>query len=165
MLAQMLSNLMVKDLKTANSILKYSQSLYAVFFYPKSEYKEYSLVSYADASTKGPQEGCIVFKMYGLKKGSALHPIAWHSRKMETRSISTLGYEALACSNAFSVSFYLRHFLKECLSAEIKKCTMVTDSKSLFQNMQTYNDVTDKRLKKCILHFYDKLLMISILTK
>ena len=85
--------------------------------------------------------------MYGFAKGSILHPLSWHSRKMEQRELSTLGFESRACVNGFSVAFYMMHFLKFCLRTKVSKLTMVVDSKSLFQNMRTTTEVTDKRLK------------------
>ena len=119
MLAQKNSNLMVKDLKPANSLLKFAKSLYAVLFYSKPEDKKYTLVMYTDASSNGPQEGSITFKMYGLRTGSVVHPLVWHSKKMSQLTISTLGLETLACVNGYSVAFYLRHFLKDCINSKL----------------------------------------------
>ena len=147
MLAQKISDLKVKDLKTANSLLKYAKTLYAVLFFPKPNENNFSIVTYTDASANGPQEGCILFKMYGLKKGSILHPITWYSRKMEKRDLSTLALESRACINGYSVAFYIQHFLKTCIKANVNKLTLVVDSRSLFQNIQTTAEVTDKRLK------------------
>ena len=66
---------------------------------------------------------------------------------MEQREISTLGLESRACVNGFSAAFYLMHFLKTCMKSKISKLTMVVDSRSFFQNMQTSTEVYEKGLK------------------
>ena len=147
MLAQKNANLLVKDLKNANSLVRYAKTLYAVITFPHPPLTTYTLVTYTDASSNGPQEGCIVFKMYGLKKGSIIHPLVWHSRKTKKRVISTLGHETLSCIAGFSTAFYIKHLLIECLNSGMQGLTMVVDSRSLFDNITTSHQPDDDQLK------------------
>ena len=75
MLAQKVSELLVKDLKAANSLPNFAQTMAAVITYLKPNDKLSTILTYTDASMNGPQEACIVFKLYGRSKKSPMHPI------------------------------------------------------------------------------------------
>ena len=64
MLAQKNSNLLAKDMKTGNSLLRYAKTFYAVITFSKPSSKTYTLVIYSDATSSGTQERSITFKIY-----------------------------------------------------------------------------------------------------
>ena len=146
-MAQKTSGLLVEDLKTANSLLRCAKTMNAVLTFLRPQDKSGSIVVFSDASMNGPQEACILFKLYGKSKKSPMHPIMWHSRKAKNRVYSTIGIEGLACVSGYSVAFYMKHFLSSCLNM---KCNTIilTDSKSLWDHLTSTNtEISDKKLQ------------------
>ena len=102
----------------------------------------YSDAAYANLPDEGSQGGFIIFL-----KGKNRSPIAWQSRKIKRVVKSTLAAEALALLDCAETALYIAEIISGMTGSRRMKIDCFVDNKSLVDNLETYHNVEDKRLR------------------
>ena len=137
-------------MKQLNSLVKYCKGLSATIFFRRpniadSTFSVFTDASHATATEVKSHAGSIIFRSFGLSKGSVAHPIAWSSHKVRRVVRSTLAAETTSCADGFDLAFYINTMAGTlCLDSVIH---LFVDSKSLYDLLSTTHDPSELRLK------------------
>ena len=137
-----------KYVKAINAIVTHlSTSELLCLRFPKLIVDSLRLQTYSDASfatneDKSSQLGYIIFLVDALGN---CQPVHWSSHKAKRVTRSVLGSEVLAFSDAFDMSYAIKHDLQALLNQEIP-LVMMTDSLSLFDVITKCTQTAEKRL-------------------
>ena len=128
----------------------------------------FKLVVYADAShgylsDGGSQLGYLIFLVGENQKSSLLN---WQSKRIKRVVRSSLAAETLALSDAIDDGVYIAELVSELLFNGLKQIPIeiFTDSKSLFDSLNSKKNVTEKRLRIDIAMLRE-MLDLKIITK
>ena len=138
----------VENILQLNKVIVRIRSEEFKLWFPKlssmrSAYLEcYADASYANLPDEGSQGGFVIF----LKNGERC-PIAWQSKKLKRVVNSTLAAEAMSLLEGAGVATYIAELIAEMTGASRMKIHCFTDCKSLFDNLQTYHKVEDRRTR------------------
>ena len=101
--------------------------------------------SFGNLLDGGSQGGFIVFL---VDKNGNSNPLIWASRRIKRVVKSTLAAETLSLVEAAENAFLLAKFIEEVLPHTYRlKITCLTDSKGLYDAVNTTNTINDKRLR------------------
>ena len=140
----------IKSVKEANKAARELKNSDYSITYPPLDINSLKIAVFCDASFNnlndgGSQGGNIIF-LYDKNKNSA--PITWSSKKVKRVVRSTLAAETLAAVDALDSAFLVSKLLSEFLGeTENREIDLFTDNKSLYDNVNTSNLVSDKRLR------------------
>ena len=116
--------------------------------------KNVRLVSLSDASHANLPDGYSSaggFIIFLVGENGKCCPLAWESKKIRRVVKSTLAAETLAMSDAIDVCYYLGYMLSEILfgfkGGNAIPITSYVDNKSLFENVYSTKNVSEKRLR------------------
>ena len=135
-----------KYLKAINAIHICSSEI-PYLRYPKLQIDTLRLQTYSDASFASNEDlssqlGYFIFLVDGTGNCQPLH---WSSHKAKRVSRSVLGSEVLAFSDAFDMSYAIKHDLQALINQE-KTFVMMTDSLSLFDIITKCTQTAEKML-------------------
>ena len=140
----------VNDLIRANKALNSAKRHEYEIKFSKLDQTSISLAVFHDASfgnllDGGSQGGFIVFL---VDKNGNSNPLIWASRRIKRVVKSTLAAETLSLVEAAENAFLLAKFIEEVLPHTYRlKITCFTDSKGLYDAVNTTNTINDKRLR------------------
>ena len=91
----------------------------------------------------------LVFIIFLADNEGNVFPLYWESKKIRRVVISTLAAETLAASDALDNAYYLAEILAEILFKKIRDIPirLMLDNKSLFDNVHSVKNVSEKRLR------------------
>ena len=144
--------------RLARMVNKLSETKYEIRFSNLGKLEDLKLVIFEDASPANkhyPETVISNIEFLGNSEGK-MNIIDWKSKKLDIPSASPLGAEAEAAIEAFGKVKFMKALMMEMLKIDNIEATIVTDSKSLKQAVESDNLVKDKRtaiavctLRKC----------------
>ena len=151
----------LKDIKHLNKVIRRAKDQEVVLTFDKkigTKMNDCSIICYADASFKnlndgGSQGGFLIF-LYN-ENTNCLNPIQWQSKRIKRIVRSALAAECLALQDGVEAAYLIREMIKELLGNSLKIIAM-TDSKSLFDAINSTKSVDDKRLRPDIAALKEK---------
>ena len=137
------------DLIRANKVLTAAKNHEYEIKFSKLDQTSLSMAVFNDASfgnliDGGSQGGFIVFlvDMYGNS-----NPLIWSSKRIKRVVKSTLGAETISLVEAAENAFLLARFIEEIIPNIQLTIRCFTDSKGLYDAVNTTNSISDKRLR------------------
>ena len=151
----------LKDIKHLNKVIRRAKDQEVVLTFDKkigTKMDDCSIICYADASFKnlsdgGSQGGFLIF-LYN-ENTNCLIPIQWQSKRIKRIVRSALAAECLALQDGVDAAYLIRELIKEIKGVTLK-ITAMTDSKSLFDAINSTKSVEDKRLRPDIAALKEK---------
>ena len=143
----------IGDVIDANKCLKKAGIFESCMYFPKlNNLNNCKLLVYSDASHGNLPNGVssaggfIIF--LGDNEGNVC-PLYWESKKIRRVVKSTLAAETLAAADAIDNAYYLAEILTEILFRNTKDISirLMVDNKSLFDNVYSVKNVSEKRLR------------------
>ena len=147
------NNPTIGDVIDANKCLKKAGIFENSIYFPKlNDLTNCKLLVYSDASHGNLPNGVssaggfIIF--IGDNEGNVC-PLYWESKKIRRVVKSTLAAETLAASDAIDNAYYLSEILSEILFRNNRDISirLMVDNKSLFDNVYSVKNVSEKRLR------------------
>lgn len=152
MIGNSITNATVSVIKTVNKTIRKVRSQEVSIMFPNDfDLASCQLVCFCDSGfanlpDSGSQEGLLVFL---VDNQGVYCLIAWHSKRIKRVVNSSLAAECLAAVDAAETSILLRSKLEEllCLPTGFINITLISDSKSLVDNVHSSTSVDNKRLQ------------------
>ena len=149
-LSTRVNNATVQDLIYTNKIMKKAMTENVTLKFRKldcPEMKIYSDASLGNCQTGNTQGGYFIF----LQSGKNINPLSWSSKKLKRIARSTLAAETLAMADAMDNGIFSASLLSELTTGTVKpeilNISLVTDCRSLHDNLNSNKAVTEKRLR------------------
>ena len=138
----------VEDLTYCNKVLKQVQSNPTFITFPVMDIASLCLVVHCDSSWNNlPNEGRQGAYVVLLKDdNNRIAPVGWSSTKIRRVARSTVTAETLAMLDACDAAFPLSKIALETLQLSMVDIHVMTDNKSLFDNIHSSKVTTEKRL-------------------
>ena len=140
----------VADIIVINKVIKFIQSTPSSITFPRLQTNTATIKLFADASYNnlpngGSQGGFLIFI---TDNNHSSCPVAWNSTKVKRVAKSTLAAEALALSERCDAAFWVSELAKEAgLIKADQTIKAYTDNRSLYDAVNTTNQVSDRRLR------------------
>ena len=143
----------VGDIFDANKCLRKASMFQCSMHFPKlNDVNNCRLVVFSDASHSNLPDGVSSaggFVIFLVDSQSNACPLYWESRKIRRVVKSTLAAETLAAADAIDSAYYISHILSQILfdsKLEIP-IELFVDNKSLYDNVYSVKNVSEKRLR------------------
>ena len=141
----------VRKIIEANKALAKLQSRKSSIKFPNlGDPSKLRVVSYSDATYASLPDGSSQGGVITFVEGSngKVAPISWCSKRLNRVTKSPLASETLAVNEGADEGFFVSSMLQEIFRLPRRpQVHCVTDNASLYQNLETSNPVTDKRLR------------------
>ena len=142
----------VKNVKETNKVIRRLKSEDVSLLFPSTfDFGSCEIVTFCDSGFAnlpdcGSQEGVITFL---VDQNGCYCVVAWYSKRIKRVVNSSLAAECLAAVDAAETSILLRAKLQEllCLVDRTIKISILSDSKSLVDNVHSSTSVDNKRLQ------------------
>ena len=138
----------VEDLVYCNKVLKQVQSNPTYITFPGLIMESLSLVVHCDSSwnnlPNGGSQGAYVVLL--KDNNNFISPVAWSSTKIRRVARSTVTAETLAMLDSCDAAFFLSKIVLEIFDLSMIDIHVMTDNKSLFDNIHSSKVTTEKRL-------------------
>ena len=147
------NNPTIGDIFEANKCLKRASLFKSVMRFPNChDLNKCKLVVFSDASHSNLPDGVSSaggFIIFLVDSESNCCPLFWESRKIRRVVKSTLAAETLAAADAIDSAYYIRDIISQIVSdTKIKlSIELYVDNKSLFDNVYSVKNVSEKRLR------------------
>ena len=112
--------------------------------------KNFKILAYSDATYASLEDGSSQGGQILLIQGedNVVAPISWQSKKLERVTKSPLASETLALGEAADAGFFVSSLVKEIFDLSVlPPVHCFTDNKSLTSALETYNLISDRRLR------------------
>ena len=143
----------IGDIIDANKCLKKAGIFENCMYFPKlNDFSNCKLLVYSDASYGNLPNGVSSaggFIIFLADNDGNVCPLYWESKKIRRVVKSTLAAETLAASDALDNAYYLAEILSEILFRNSRDIPirLMLDNKSLFDNVHSVKNVSEKRLR------------------
>ena len=148
LMSSKIRNATVDDLLTCNKLLKQVQSNPTFIKFPVMDVESLSFVVHCDSSwnnlPNGGSQGAFIILL--KDNNNLVAPVEWSSTKIRRVARSTVTAETLAMLDACDAAFLLSRIVLEILQAPSVVIDVMTDNKSLFDNIYSSKVTTEKRL-------------------
>ena len=138
----------VDDLLNCNKLLKHVHSNPTFIKFPALSVESLSFVVHCDSSwnnlPNGGSQGAYVIML--KDNNNLVAPVGWSSTKIRRVARSTVTAETLAMLDACDAAFPLSKIVLEILQRSSVDIHVMTDNKSLFDNIHSSKATTEKRL-------------------
>lgn len=138
----------VEDLVYCNKVLKQVQTNPTYITFPGLMMESLSLLVHCDSSWNNLQNGGSQGAYVILLKdnNNRISPVEWSSTKIRRVARSTVTAETLAMLDASDAAFFLSKMVLEILDLSMLDIHIMTDNKSLFDNIHSSKATSEKRL-------------------
>ena len=139
----------IRDVIRLNKVIRQLKNDNCQLFFPSMDPLQVKLTVYTDASfnnlPKGGSQGGQIIFLSDFNQNCS--PIAWNSSRIKRVVRSTLAAETLSLADGYGTASYLQHLLARIFpSVNSQSTTAITDSKSLYETVNTSHRATDKSL-------------------